>query len=184
MSEIKKHINSGNVIFIKKVLQLPRDRRKWLFKKLIKQEDNDDDDDILFVKKIPLHPKNRMQQALKQQAEELKKKIPQHPRERRKCRLDKKYCYSKKFKRNELKLNDKEKILLAENSKKLKKNLYKFHLKTMLNKPQFFDLSQTTEYQIFDKIMECLPADNDEYYIQHSPGLAIFTVKREPRNGR
>ena len=41
-----------------------------------------------------------------------------------------------------------------------------------------------TEDQIFDKIMEGLPAGNDEYYIQHSPGLAIFTVKREPGKGR
>ena len=37
---------------------------------------------------------------------------------------------------------------------------------------------------MFDKIIESLPADNDEYYIQHIPGSAIFTVKREPRNGR
>ena len=41
-----------------------------------------------------------------------------------------------------------------------------------------------TEDQIFDKIIEDLPADNDEYYIQQSPGSEIFNVKREPRNGR
>ena len=76
-----------------------------------------------------------MQRALKQ---ELKKKILQHPKERRKHRLDKKHFYSKSLKRNELKLNDKQKILSTENSKKLKKNLYKFDLKTMLNKRQFF----------------------------------------------
>ena len=127
-----------------------------------------------------------MQQALKQQPEEMKfvKKIPQQARERRKGKLDKKHFYSKIFKRNELKINDQQKKLSIENSKTFKKNLYKFDLKTMLNKPQFFYLSQTTEDQIFDKIIEGLPADNDEYYIQHCPGLTIFTVKIESRNGR
>ena len=42
-------------------------------------------------------------------------------------------------------------------------------MKTMLNKPQFFYLSQTTEDQIFDKIIEGLAADIDEYYIQYIP---------------
>ena len=54
----------------------------------------------------------------------------------------------------------------------------------MLNKPQFFDLSQTTEDQIFDKMIEGLPVDNDENYTQLNPGLAIFTVRRETNNGR
>ena len=71
LSKIKNHINSDDVIFVKKVPQL-RDRRKWLLKKLIKQEYTDDYNVILFLKKIPLHPRNRMQQALKQQAEEVK----------------------------------------------------------------------------------------------------------------
>ena len=62
---------------------------------------------------------------LKQQTEEVKfvKKILQHPKERRKHKLDKTDFYSKRFKRNELKLNDEQKKLLIENSKKLKKNL-------------------------------------------------------------
>ena len=54
----------------------------------------------------------------------------------------------------------------------------------MLNKPQFFYLSQTTEDQIFDEIIEGLQSDNDKYYIQHSPGSAIFTLKKESRNAR
>ena len=55
LSGIKKHINSNNVIFIKKVPQHPRDRRKQLLKNLIKQEDKDSKDDILFVKKVLSH---------------------------------------------------------------------------------------------------------------------------------
>ena len=51
----------------------------------------------------------------------------------------------------------------------------------MLNKPQVFDLNMTTEDQIFDKIIEGLPANNDEYYIKHSDTSQIFTVKKESK---
>ena len=54
-------------------------------------------------------------------------------------------------------------------------------LKTMLNKPQFFYLTKTTEDQIFDKIIEGIAANNDEYYIKHSDGSSVFTVKKEPK---
>ena len=59
------------MIFIKKVPQQPGYRRKRLLKNLIKQEDkNSNDNDIVFVKKVS--SKNRMQRALKQQAEKVK----------------------------------------------------------------------------------------------------------------
>ena len=51
ISKIKKHANSDEVIFIKKVTQHPRDRRMWQLKKMINQEDTDDNN-ILFVKKF------------------------------------------------------------------------------------------------------------------------------------
>ena len=74
---------------------------------------------------------------LKQQAEDVKfvKKVPDHPRERRKRKLDITHVYSKRFKRNKLSLNDRQKRIAIENSKKIKKNLYKFDLNIMLNKP-------------------------------------------------
>ena len=37
------------------------------------------------------------------------KKIPQYPRERRKCKLDKKYFCSKRYKQNKLDLNNRQK---------------------------------------------------------------------------
>ena len=49
----------------------------------------------------------------------------------------------------------------------------------MINKLQFFDLSEGTEDQIFDKIIEGLPADNDEFYMKHAAGSPVFTVKNE-----
>ena len=47
LTEIKNLVNSDKPIFIKKVPQHPRDRRKCLLKKLIKQEN---DEDVLFIK--------------------------------------------------------------------------------------------------------------------------------------
>ena len=55
-----------------------------------------------------------------------------------------------------------KKAIGKRNSKLIKKNLYKFDLKTMLNEPQYFDLTETTKDQIFDKIIEGIP-DNDTY---------------------
>ena len=51
----------------------------------------------------------------------------------------------------------------------------------MLNKPEFFYLNETTEDQIFDKIIEEIPANNNKYYIEHLEGSSVFTVKREPK---
>ena len=52
----------------------------------------------------------------------------------------------------------------------------------MINKPQLFDLNKTTEDQIFDKIIEGLPVDNDEFYIKYTAGSPVFTVKTEPKS--
>ena len=49
----------------------------------------------------------------------------------------------------------------------------------MLNKGQLFDLTKTSEDQIVDKIIEGIPKDNDEYYIQHPPRTNVFTVRKE-----
>ena len=62
------------------------------------------------------------------------------------------------------------------NSDLLNFNLYEFDLKTMLNQSQFFDLNQSTEDEIFDKIIEGVP-DNGTYYIKHRVGSPTFTVQ-------
>ena len=49
----------------------------------------------------------------------------------------------------------------------------------MLNKGLLFYLNKTTEDQIMDKIMEGLTKDNDEFYINHTPGTNVFTVCKE-----
>ena len=107
--------------------------------------------------------------------EERKKRKRKQKLEILKTEIKKKYVKPTK------KLNAKNLKIAKKNSILLKKNLYKFDLKTMLNKPQFFYLTKTTEDQIFDKIIEGIAANNDEYYIKHSDGSSVFTVKKEPK---
>ena len=38
-----------------------------------------------------------------------------------------------------------------------------------------------TEDQIFDQMLEGIPANNNNYYIKYSGKSQIFTVKREPK---
>ena len=75
-------------------------------------------------------------------------------------------------------LNARQRKIAKQNSCDPATNKYKFDLKTMLNKPQCFDLNKTTEDQIFDKIIEGSSQDNNEYYIKHIPGTEIFIVKK------
>ena len=76
-------------------------------------------------------------------------------------------------------LNEKVREIAIGNSQKIKKENYKFDLKSILNKGQLLDLNKTSEDQIFDKIIEGIPKDNDELYIPHTPGTNIFTVRKE-----
>lgn len=40
-------------------------------------------------------------------------------------------------------------------------------------------MSRTNKENIIDKIIDSLPADNNELYIEHQPGANAFTLKRE-----
>ena len=76
-------------------------------------------------------------------------------------------------------LQEKATKIAQNNSKLIGKNKYKFNVKEMLNKGQLFDLNKTTKDQIMDKIIEGLPKDNDDNYINHTPGTNVFTVRKE-----
>ena len=49
----------------------------------------------------------------------------------------------------------------------------------MLNQPQYFDLNQSTEDQIFDEIIEGVPADNNTNYLKDRGGSPTFTVYKK-----
>ena len=44
-----------------------------------------------------------------------------------------------------------------------------------------FNLSVTNEDQVFDKIIEGIPRNNDEYYILDTDGSPVFTVTKESK---
>ena len=48
-----------------------------------------------------------------------------------------------------------------------------------MNKTILFDTSRINEEKIVDKILEALPANNDELYVLHEPGTNELTLKRE-----
>ena len=48
-----------------------------------------------------------------------------------------------------------------------------------LNKTLLFDTSKIDEKLIMDKIIQALPPDNDEFYIEHPEGSNSFTLKIE-----
>ena len=124
-----------------------------------------DDQDVVFIKEfIDLIKRS-----------ERKKRKRKQEREIVKAEIKKKYVKPTK------KLNDKNLKVSKKNYSLLKINLHKFDLQTMVNKHQYFDLNKTTEDQIFSKIIEGLPKNNEEYYIKHSDGSPVFTVMRETK---
>ena len=48
-----------------------------------------------------------------------------------------------------------------------------------MNKTILFDTSRINEEKIVDKILEALPANNDELYVLHEPGTSTFTLRQE-----
>ena len=49
----------------------------------------------------------------------------------------------------------------------------------MLNRTLLFDIKKIDEEIIMDRIIQALPADNDEFYIEHPIGSNSFNLKRE-----
>ena len=42
-----------------------------------------------------------------------------------------------------------------------------------------FNFKKTSEEQILDKIIDSLPKDNDEYYVNHKKRKNVFTVRKD-----
>ena len=49
----------------------------------------------------------------------------------------------------------------------------------MLNRTLLFDTKKIDDEIIMDMIIQALPADNDEFYIDYPIGSNSFTLKRE-----
>lgn len=59
---------------------------------------------------------------------------------------------------------------------------FNFAPEKILNKNLVFDTSRIDEEKIIDKIIQSLPADNDELNIEPEPGKNVFTLKRKNGN--
>ena len=59
------------------------------------------------------------------------------------------------------------------------KGKFNFNLKKKLNETILFDTSRINEEKAIDKILEALPANNDELYVLHEPGTSTFTLRQE-----
>ena len=168
--EDEKLAKKFDVQFIKKVPLHPRDR-------LARKTQNE----VKFIKKVPQHPCNRLTCKTENNSEvQFMKHIPRHPLDRL-ARKSRPYpCKSeiKTLKHPRQRLNEKAREIAIGNSGKIKKENYKFDLKNMLNKGQLFDLTKTSEDQILDRIIEGIPKDNDEYYVQHTPGTNVFMGRK------
>ena len=71
--------------------------------------------------------------------------------------------------------------ITEENAKTLLKSKFDFSPLKTLNKTILFDASCVIEENVMDKILEALPANNDDLNILHKPGTNTFTLKREDR---
>ena len=69
--------------------------------------------------------------------------------------------------------------IARENVSALMNEKLVFDPKKTLNKTLLFDTSKIDEKLIMDKIIQALPPDNDEFYIEHPEGSNSFTLKIE-----
>ena len=56
---------------------------------------------------------------------------------------------------------------------------FSFDPKKILNRTLLFDTKKIDDEIIMDRIIQALPADNDEFYIDYPIGSNSFTLKRE-----
>ena len=48
-----------------------------------------------------------------------------------------------------------------------------------LNKAVLFDTSKVDDKQIIDRILENIPGDNDDIYLDHEPGTHGFSLRHK-----
>ena len=166
-------------------------------KKKKKKKEKEKDDDAVFVKQVPLHPRDRLKQLTKDDDVVFVKQVPLHPRDRLKeLTKDDDVVFIKqvhlhpRLKKKTIKLKpinpcNKMKMealqIAAENAETLLKGKFNFSPQKILNKTMLFDTSRINEEKVMDKFLEALPVNKDELYILHEPGTNAFTLKREDR---
>ena len=116
------------------------------------------------MKKVPAHPRDRLARAIKkkEQEEEVEfmKQVPLHPRKRLK-KITKKLVHPRD------KIKNKEAQIARDNVSALINDKFTFDPKKILNKTLLFGTSKIDEELIMDQIIQALPPDKDDFYIEH-----------------
>ena len=76
-------------------------------------------------------------------------------------------------------MRDKELKIAGENVSALMRGKFVFEPEVFLNKTVLLDTSKVSEEKIVDKILESLPADNNDIYLIHEPCTNSFSLRRE-----
>ena len=119
--------------------------------RLAKETRKQKDEDVIFVKKVPLLPRERLKRKTKRLT---------HPRDR---------------------IKNKVLQIARENVSAPMEGKFSFLPEKVLNKSIPFDVSRLDEETIMDKTIESLPSSNDEFYIIHKPRTNSFSLRREDR---
>ena len=53
-----------------------------------------------------------------------------------------------------------------------------------VDKLLLFDMSKTTEYEVFDWLISNMSTDNDIYYIEHEEGSNVFRTRKTNNDGK
>lgn len=67
--------------------------------------------------------------------------------------------------------------ILPENVESLFQGKFNFKPEKILNKALTFNTSHIDEKKTMNKLIQSLPGDNDELYIEHEPGTNVFALK-------
>ena len=57
--------------------------------------------------------------------------------------------------------------------------LFTINPEDYVDKPLLFDLSKTTEDEIFDWLISNMSTDNNIYYIEHEEGSNVFRIRKD-----
>ena len=131
------------------------------------------DDDVVFVKQVSMHPRDRLARETKKRNYNdvvFVKQVPMHPRDRQNRKLKRLTHPKNRMKNKELQIaRDKASALMTEK--------FSFSPEILLNKTILFDVSRVDEEKLMHKITENLPSSNDEFYIIHELGKKLNFFK-------
>ena len=121
-----------------------------------------------------MHPRDRLARATRKKNYDdvvLVKQVPLHPRDKQKRK-------SKKLTHEKNRMKNKELHIARDNVSAVMEGKFSFSPEKLLNKTIILDVSRVDEEKVMEKIIENLPSTNDDFYIIHEPGTNSFPLRR------